>query len=431
MSQHKKKWEDIKHYNEVHEPASPFTLALTQEEERQREALAKCGHFCPTTPTRETIQAVFDQKLLGDNLADRWEARRTGEDINSDLPHTPSEGGEGQPQTPDTDIYKEEHEDWARPTLQQWITAIQEAAEEQLERIPVEVKKDYISRQTWDKIERLNELSEEQQNRKELSLEENPKKWHADQLKRKAKDDSIFEHKTGPRVIWKKGDTVLGKVLTENHIQWGDYVRCKVCGAEGGQLHILENEGQCVSCEAQSGKSHKDIPQIQTKEQQKGKAIATLQKEIKKATKKDKRDHLLEQFREDKQDKHKKTLWKAVKALKGKFTPRYIQMKNRKGTLVPLKQRAEAIADYLEQSHWNNPTKNGERRQIAQTPIRKPRRTREEEEQSKIRQRKPFTLKELTDAIQLLKKGKAPGPDGIVTELIKWLGIDNLSLIHI
>ena len=41
---------------------------------------------------------------------------------------------------------------------------------------------------------------------------------------------------------------------------------------------------------------------------------------------------------EGKDDKDKKDLWKAIKTLKGKFTPRYIQMKNRKGTLVPLKK---------------------------------------------------------------------------------------------
>ena len=34
VSQHKEEWEAIKHYNNTHEPDSPFTLALTQEEER-------------------------------------------------------------------------------------------------------------------------------------------------------------------------------------------------------------------------------------------------------------------------------------------------------------------------------------------------------------------------------------------------------------
>ena len=37
----------------------------------------------------------------------------------------------------------------------------------------------------------------------------------------------------------------------------------------------------------------------------------------------------------------------------------------------------------------------------------------------------PFTIEELDDAINLTNKGKAPGPDGIRMELIKWLSRDN------
>jgi len=121
-------------------------------------------------------------------------------------------------------------------------------------------------------------------------------------------------------------------------------------------------------------------------------------------------------------------LWKAIKTLKGKFTPRYIQMKNRKGTLVPLKHRAEAIADYLENSHWSNPTEDGKKKNIPTTPLRR-HNTEEEAQEAKRRQREPYSMSELEEAIQLTKKGKAPGPDGIVTELIKWLGTENRKLL--
>ena len=75
-----------------------------------------------------------------------------------------------------------------------------------------------------------------------------------------------------------------------------------------------------------------------TYQQQQGIHLTKLQGEIKKTVKKDKQTHIIEQFRENKEDKHKKHLWKAIKTMKSKFTPRYIQMKNRKGTLVPLKK---------------------------------------------------------------------------------------------
>ena len=35
----------------------------------------------------------------------------------------------------------------------------------------------------------------------------------------------------------------------------------------------------------------------------------------------------------------------------GKFSPKFIHMRDKNGRLVPLKNRAEAIADYLEQKH--------------------------------------------------------------------------------
>ena len=55
--------------------------------------------------------------------------------------------------------------------------------------------------------------------------------------------------------------------------------------------------------------------------------------------------------------------------------------------------------------------------------------TEEKGKLSKARQRKSLTDKELDDSIRLTKKGKAPGPDGMRKELIKWLSKDNRKLM--
>ena len=97
-----------------------------------------------------------------------------------------------------------------------------------------------------------------------------------------------------------------------------------------------------------------------------------------------------------------KNIWKAVKNLKGKFTPKYIQMRNRGGTLVPLKKRAEAIADYLEKCQYTNEVGEGKSRQINQDPLRNLTETQKEESNS--RQRASFSVEELNEAIKLSKK---------------------------
>jgi hypothetical protein len=110
----------------------------------------------------------------------------------------------------------------------------------------------------------------------------------------------------------------------------------------------------------------------------------------------------LEEFSENPADKHKKGLWKAVKNLKGKFTPRFIQMQDREGRLVSLKERAETIADYLEKEHWTNTAENGIARQICLDPIC--------EQENPEEQRNPFSFDELETALSLSKQRKRTWP---------------------
>ena len=100
----------------------------------------------------------------------------------------------------------------------------------------------------------------------------------------------------------------------------GNYVECTVCGATAGEQSILEEEGKCKTCGAVVGIQ---TPQHQQrtehhiqKDSQRSTLLNQLQKDIKRAARKDKKDHLLDQFRENKEDKHKKTFWKAIKSNK-------------------------------------------------------------------------------------------------------------------
>jgi hypothetical protein len=74
-------------------------------------------------------------------------------------------------------------------------------------------------------------------------------------------------------------------------------------------------------------------------------------------------------------------------------------MRNRSGRLVSLKERSEAIADYLEKEHWFNPPENEITRVIPAERIIPgvPEET----------QAAPFSLKELEIVISLTKKEKS------------------------
>lgn len=140
--------------------------------------------------------------------------------------------------------------------------------------------------------------------------------------------------------------------------------------------------------------------------------ITELNKQIKKEARKDKKQHLLEQFNENPADKNKKELWKSVKGLKSKYQPKFIKMKDKNGRMVPINKRAEAIAEYLEEKHWNNqePEQEPEQANLLQGI-----QSREEE----------YTLEEYNCALNSTKNGKQPGPDGVTMELLRWMDKDN------
>ena len=87
--------------------------------------------------------------------------------------------------------------------------------------------------------------------------------------------------------------------------------------------------------------------------------VRKLDKEIPKQARLDHRNHLIEKFNENLNDPNKKGLWKAVKDLKRKVTPQYVHMKNLHGARVPITERAQTIATYLETKHWKSDLETG------------------------------------------------------------------------
>ena len=107
--------------------------------------------------------------------------------------------------------------------------------------------------------------------------------------------------------------------------------------------------------------------------------------------------------------------------LKKKFIPNYNKMKNLDGKHVPLNQKVETIADYLEKIYWTNPVEHA----VNTGSIFENNNALEE----------CFTMPEFWTLIKLVKPNKQPGPDGIAMELVKWLDNANrcilLDLINI
>ena len=139
--------------------------------------------------------------------------------------------------------------------------------------------------------------------------------------------------------------------------------------------------------------------------------VKHLNKDIARSAKRDKQNSLIEKFNENPNDAQKKGLWKAVRNLKKKFTPKYVKMKNEEGKHVPLICRAETVAEYLENKHWKNEAEG----QPCRNKI----------VENNNADESCFTIQELNAALKRMKCDKQNGPDGIIAELWKWLDAEN------
>ena len=114
--------------------------------------------------------------------------------------------------------------------------------------------------------------------------------------------------------------------------------------------------------------------------------------------------------------------WEPVDYLKKNFVARHTKLRDRLGNLVPDSKRAEAHADYvLRKIEWK-PNETEEYKQIVidTQPIY------EEIENMNTGR---IILDELNFAVARLKSNTAPGPDGLPSELYKWLDEENRTTL--
>ena len=139
--------------------------------------------------------------------------------------------------------------------------------------------------------------------------------------------------------------------------------------------------------------------------------LQEINKEIKKACRRDRTNAILAQIENTTLNSPN---WKSIKDLKHIYTPNFTKLKNVKGERSKTSQRAETVADYLEQKHWacNNdaPFIND------RNPIHKENIHFDEGD---------YSLEEMNYCINRTCNKKAPGPDGIQNELIKNLDQTN------
>lgn len=139
-----------------------------------------------------------------------------------------------------------------------------------------------------------------------------------------------------------------------------------------------------------------------------------LNDQIKRLVKRDKKRWKLDLFEDLSTAKGK---WKGIKIEKSTFKPCFYKMQDIHGQPVPLEKKADALAEYLDTKHWapidRQPPPKDCLGHVIDTPP--------------PIEIGSITAEEVSEAIRASTPNKAPGPDGVVIELYKFLDDDNVN----
>ena len=141
-----------------------------------------------------------------------------------------------------------------------------------------------------------------------------------------------------------------------------------------------------------------------------------LNRRIKNAVKQDQRRFWKEEL--EKED------WKEIKGTKKGFVPKHTKIMDKQGTVASSDRRPDILADYFEEKQWGN--KKTEEENVVKS-TQEFRNNLLFHEQARVNTGQYETW-ELKTVIKKMKK-KAPGPDGIRTDIFNMMDDESLAII--
>ena len=145
--------------------------------------------------------------------------------------------------------------------------------------------------------------------------------------------------------------------------------------------------------------------------------VAELTRTIKKAPKRDKRNHILKTVSKELDVRDR---WAGIRALKKDYNPTPYNRKDKQGKIVAQKDRAETAAKFLAENQWGK-TATVNTVKFNNVDIVRQRRNNTRD----FLAARPMTLEDVEHAVDKLKRHKAPGPDQTPIELFKELTYTN------